>query len=97
MDFFIQKGYHLVQYLPIIKFVHCYRQMSWRRWTAVFIPIIFWYQVHVMKYKTFVLVKLECFSKADVKQHGTVKDSISCLLKKNISDTCGSNLFCILQ
>ena len=35
-----------------------------------------------MKYKTFILVKLECFFKADVKQHGTVKDSIACLLKK---------------
>jgi len=60
--------------------------MSGRRWTAVFITIIFWYQVHIMKYKTLVLVKLERFFKADVKQQGTVKDSISCLLKE-ISDS----------
>jgi len=34
-----------------------------------------------------VLVKLECFFKANVKQQGTVKDSISCLLTKKKSDS----------
>ena len=65
--------------IPIRKFVYGHWQMS--RWggTAVFITIIFWYQVYVMENEAFILVKFQWFLVTNIKQHGTVEWSFSSL------------------